>query len=244
MVGTPGEEIVSSDFTDMIVETIEFDPPESSAGLAVTFNHGYKIYVDNAGAGAAASRMWIDGPDNGEFLVGPRVGASNFEQIRLRHDKISGVLGVVLRQDTSGILYLTSSSRRYKREITDHAMDLDALRQLRVVRFKDRTQIEDNAKRIAVEARGEGADVTEADIAQGTAAAEWFVGAIAEEVEELGLTELLTYEDDPDRPGERRSSGFRYELVALGALQLIAEQATRLATLEERVSALEAKGQG
>lgn len=235
MVGTPGEEVLPTDFVNMIVETIEFDPPESSAGLAQIFNHAYKLYVDNTGSGGATTRMWIDGPDDGEMVIGPRAGGNNFSQIRLRHDKISGVLGVVLRQDSTGILYLTSSSRRYKREITDHAIDLDALRRLRVVKFKDRSQIEDAAREIAEAARGVRADVTEADTAQATAEAEWYVGVIAEEVDELGLTELITYEDDPDRPGERRPGGFRYELVALGALQIIAEQEARMRTLEERL---------
>lgn len=241
MVGTPGEEIASSDFANMVVETIEFDPPESSAGIAAKFNHGYTIYVDNTGSGGATTRFWIDGPDDGEFVVGPRTGANNFAQIRLRHDKISGVAGVVLRQDSSGVLYLTSSSRRYKRRITDHAMDLDALRRLRVVKFKDRSQIEDGARRIADETRGKGADIVEADVERATDEGEWYVGVIAEEVDELGLTELVTYEDDPDRPGERRPGGFRYELVALGALQLIQEQAGKMAKLEARLAKLEAQ---
>jgi|SRR5690349_480277 len=244
MVGVPGEEVAPSDFVNMIVETIEFDPPESTAGKAIQFNHAYALYVDNTGSGGASTRMWIDGPDDGEFVVGPRAGGNNFAQIRFRHDKVSGVAGVVLRQDSGGVLYLTSSSRRYKREIIDHSIDLDALRRLRVVSFKDRTQIEDEAKRLAVEARGEGAEVTDGETERATAEAERYVGVIAEEVAELGLTELLTYEDDPDRPGERRPGGFRYELVALGALQIIAEQEARMRTLEERLEALERRAHG
>lgn len=244
MVGIPGEEVAPSDFVNMVVETIEFDPPESSAGKAIQFNHSYALYVDNTGSGGATTRVWFDAPDDSEFVLGPRAGGNNCAQIRLRHDKISGVAGVVLRQDSGGVLYLTSSSRRYKREITDHAIDLDALRRLRVVKFKDRTQIEDGARRIAEEARGEHADITDADTVRATAEAEWFVGVIAEEVEELGLTELLTYEEDPDNPGARRPGGFRYELLALGALQLIAEQADRLSTLEDRLAALEQRGKG
>lgn len=238
MVGVPGEEVVPADFVNMVVETIEFDPPESTAGLAVTFNHAYKVFVDNTGSGGATTRIWIDGPNDGECVIGPRVGADNFSQIRLRHDKISAVLGVVLRQDSNGVLYLTSSSRRYKREITDHAIDLDALRRLRVVRFKDRTSVEDGARALAEAARGERAEATEAEIDQATAEADWCVGVIAEEADELGLSDFVTYEADPDRPGSRRPNGFRYELLGVGALQLIAEQAERLATLEEQVARL------
>lgn len=240
MVGIPGEEVAPSDFANMIVETIEFDGPESSAGLAQTFNHGYKTYVDNTGSGGATTRMWVDAPDDGEFVLGPRAGGNNCAQIRFRHDKISAVAGVVLRQDSGGVLYLTSSSRRYKREITDHAIDLDALRRLRVVHFKDLTSISDAARRLAEARGGDHADVTEADIEQATAEADWCLGVIAEEVDELGLSDFVTYEDDPDRPGERRPSGFRYELLGVGALQLIAEQEARMRTLEKRLAALEA----
>lgn len=248
MVGTPGEEIVPSDFANMIVETIEFDPPESTGSIAAKFNHNYTIYVDNTGSGGATTRMWIDGPDDGEFVAGPRAGGNNFSQIRLRHDKISAVAGVVLRQDSGGVLYLTSSSRRYKREITDHVIDLDALRRLRVVHFKDLTSIDDAARRLAEARGGDHADVTDADVEQATAEADWCLGVIAEEVDELGLSDFVTYEDDPARPGERRPNGFRYELLGVGALQLIAEQEARMRTLEERLAALEgaqgAKQQG
>jgi len=239
MVGTPGEEIAPADFANMVVETLEFDPAESSGSVTAKFNHAYQIYVDNTGSAGSTTRFWIDGPDDGEFTAGPRTGANNFAQIRLRHDKVSGVAGVVLRQDSGGVLYLTSSSRRYKREITGHAMDLEALRRLRVVRFKDRTLIEDRAAALAEEIHGPGAPPDDDDVRQATAGADWYVGVIAEEVEELGLTELLTYEDDPDAPGRQRVNGFRYEIVALGALQIIAEQEERLATLEARVTALE-----
>jgi hypothetical protein len=244
MVGTPGEEIAPSDFANMIVESIEFDGPESSAGKAIQFNHSYAMYIDNTGSGGATTRMWFDAPDDAEFVLGPRAGGNNCAQIRLRHDKISAVAGVVLRQDSGGVLYLTSSSRRYKREITDHTIDLDALRRLRVVHFKDLTSIDDAARRLAETRDGERADVTEADVAQATAEADWCLGVIAEEVDELGLSDFVTYEDDPSRPGERRPNGFRYELLGVGALQLIAEQAEQVRTLEERLAALEERVYG
>lgn len=234
--GVPGEDLTP--LVDVDFDTIVLGPTPSSSCLHMSFNGDYGIYSDNAGSGGNNTRLWISAPNDGEVLIGPRGGSDFLGQVRIKHDKVSGVAGVVLRQDSTGILYLTSSSRRYKLDITDHEIDLEALRRLRVVRFKDRTQIEDQARRIATEARGAHEAVTEADVEQATAEGEWYVGVIAEEVEELGLTELLTYEDDPEHPGARRPGGFRYELVALGALQLIEEQADRLATLEEQVARL------
>lgn len=244
--GVAGEEITP--LTDVDFDSVTITPTVAAGANAqvLSFNNSYAFWADNAGSGGDNTRLWLDTPDNGEVIIGPRAGGSNLGQIRLRHDKVSGVLGVVLRQDSGGILYLTSSSRRYKLDITDHQMDLDALRRLRVVKFKDRTQIETLAETYAAEKIANIADPgvrpTEEEFARALADAPWYVGVIAEEVEELGLSELITYEDDPDRPGEQRPGGFRYELVALGALQLIEEQEKRIATLEERLDRIEQQG--
>lgn len=235
-VGVPGEEVSPSDFVSVDFDLVTIGPTPSSSAAAIALNGGYTLYSDNAGAGANNTRVWLDAPDDGEVIIGPRSGGSNLAQIRLRHDKISGVLGVVLRQDTNGVLYLTSSSRRYKLEIQDHDIDLDALARLRVVHFKDRTQIEDAARRIAPDPH---VDPTDAEYARAQAEAPWYMGVIAEEVDELGLSEFVTYEDDPDNPGQQRANGFRYELVALGALQLIRRQDQRIDALEQRLAAME-----
>jgi len=56
----------------------------SSANLQVTFAEDYKIYADNIGSGSDNSRLWIDSPNNGEIVLGPR-GSSEFaHQMRLR----------------------------------------------------------------------------------------------------------------------------------------------------------------
>jgi hypothetical protein len=235
--GVPGEEItpiVTADF-----DQLSLTPTPSAASVIMAFNGGYNVYCDNAGAGGNNTRLWIDGPASGEVLIGPRVGTDYLGQIRLKHNKISAVAGVALRQDSNGVLYLTSSSRRYKTEIEDYELDLEALRRLRVVRFKERGMIADTARGYAQE-RGEQ-QATEADVARATDNVQWCLGAIAEEVEELGLVELVTYEEDPERPGEQRASGIRYELFGLAAFQLIQAQADRIDRLEQRLAALEAR---
>jgi hypothetical protein len=217
----------------------------------MALNGGYNVYSDNAGAGADNTRMWIDGPNDGEFLVGPRGGADNFFQIRLRHDKISAVSGVVLRQDSAGVLYLTSSSRRYKTLISPLQIDLDALRKIEVVHFKERPTIADLAVgyarerafatgRVNHDGEPERLDPTEAEIARATEAAPWCLGVIAEEIDELGLTDFVCY--SPDENGAMRPESFRYELAGLGALQLVASLEERVKRLEERLAKAEGEG--
>jgi hypothetical protein len=235
-IGVPGEEIVPIVTADVDQLSITPTVAAGASSTALIFNNAYQIFVDNAGVGGNSTRLWLDTPNDGELVLGPRAGADNLGQVRIRHDKISGVLGVVLRQDSGGILYLTSSSRRYKVGITDHELDLDALRQIRSVRFRDLTGIKDAAI-AAAEARGEVP--TDADVEAATEGASWYYGAIAEEVHELGLTELVTYEDDPDHPGRQRPNGLRYELFGLAAMQLVRDQAARIDALEARLAALE-----
>jgi hypothetical protein len=233
--GVPGEEItpiVTADF-----DQLSLTPTPSAASIIMALNGGYNVYCDNAGAGGNNTRLWIDGPASGEVLIGPRVGTDYLGQIRLKHNKSTASAGVVLRQDTNGVLYLTSSSRRYKTEIEDYRMDLEALRRLRVVRFKERGMIADAARGYAQE-RGDQ-QATEADVTRATDNAQWCLGAIAEEVDELGLVELVTYEDDPERPGEQRANGLRYEMFGLAAFQLIQAQAERIDSLEKRIDQME-----
>jgi len=56
----------------------------SSNNLQVQFAEGYSIHADNDGTGSDSSRLWFHGPDEGEFIVGPRAGGNNFANIRLR----------------------------------------------------------------------------------------------------------------------------------------------------------------
>ena len=49
---------------------------------------GYAIFSDNASSGYGGStRLWIDGPNNGSIVLGPRAGASILNNIRIRASK-------------------------------------------------------------------------------------------------------------------------------------------------------------
>ena len=56
----------------------------SSANLLINLAENYKVYADNDGAGSDSTRLWIDGPDGGECVIGPRTGGNSFGNIRLR----------------------------------------------------------------------------------------------------------------------------------------------------------------
>jgi hypothetical protein len=68
---------------------LDFDGTNQSASnQLIDFPHGYTLNVDNAGNGTDNSRIWIHGPEEGECVIGPRVGANSFDRVRLRADTI------------------------------------------------------------------------------------------------------------------------------------------------------------
>jgi hypothetical protein len=225
MVGTPGEPIDPADFANLIVETIELDPSESAAALAVQFNHAYAIYVDNTGSGGNNTRMWIDGPDLGEFTVGPRAGGASFGSIRLRTNATTAS-AATCNIDTGGVIRRSTSSIRYKTDVQPHEIDLDALRSLRVVTFLARNEVEEH-DRWAERAAVGGDPEPEPTVRR-------YVGVIAEEVHEAGLTEFVAYHDETGEP-----DSVMYDRFVLGALQLIERQAARIDGLERRIAAVE-----
>lgn len=56
----------------------------STGSRQLVFNEGYSFYADNTGTGTALNRLWLDTPDQGEVVIGPRAGAAYLYDIRLR----------------------------------------------------------------------------------------------------------------------------------------------------------------
>jgi hypothetical protein len=227
MVGTPGETVDPDDFANLIVETIELDPPESAASQAVKFNHGYSFYIDSSGAGGNNTRIWLDGPAGGEAIIGPRGGSDNFGSIRLRTNATTAS-AATCNIDTSGIIRRSTSSLKYKQDVADYRFDLDAVRSMRIVDFLARNEVaaHEQWQRDQVA----GADPTPEPVVRR------YVGVIAEEVHDAGLTELVAYHDETGEP-----DGVMYDRISLAALQLVKEQADRIDALERRLAAIEGR---
>ncbi len=198
------------------IGTLTVDPAAGSSALAIQFNHGYAIYVDNTGTGSANSRWWLDMLDDAQVVIGPRSGTAFIHDLRFRTDATTATAANAFIDSSTYQFRRSTSSRRYKTSIEDTAIDLEKLRRLRVVKFQDRGQYEEM-----------GDD------------APWYVGLIAEEVDELGLTEFVSYQTTED--GGRRPDGIQYDRIVVGLLQLLLEQEKRMASFEERLSALEEK---
>lgn len=181
---------------------IQLTPAQGASSRAVSFNHGYAVFVDNAGAGSAANRWWLDTPSGGEVIIGPRGGSSFLGQIRLRTNATTSLgANTVLDGD---ILKKSTSSIRYKVNVEDVDWEQQLLLQLRPVKFNDRREHEEKGD-----------------------SARQYVGLIAEEVHELGLTEFVYY-DEQNRP-----DGVQYDRLTVALLSIVKDLAERVARLEE-----------
>lgn len=182
--------------------TTTISPTASAGAQHLVFNEGYSVYADNTGAGASNSRLWIDAPDNGQVVIGPRAGAQALEDLRLRTDATTASAANMFIDSASYKISRSTSSLKYKQDVEDLSLDLDAVRQLRPVRFHDKGEMTSDP-----------------------ANARWYVGLIAEEVEALGLTEFVTYMNgEPD--------ALMYDRFCVALLLLLQNVEARVSALE------------
>jgi len=73
---------------DTMTGTLAFNKTLSSANKLLDLQQGYAVYSDNTG-GSNGTRLWIDAPNGGEVVIGPRAGANFLNDIRLRSQVIS-----------------------------------------------------------------------------------------------------------------------------------------------------------
>jgi hypothetical protein len=189
-------------------------PTTGTASQAMAFNHSYRVYVDNINTeGAAGSRFWLDVPNGGDVVIGPRSSSSWIRDLRLRTDLTTSSSANLFINSASGTIARFTSAQRYKTDIVDLALDLAAVRALRPVRYRDRGEVD----RDGDEARTH-------------------VGFIAEEVDELGLGEFVHYRDTEDGPVP---DGIQYDRIVVAQHMLIADLEARVAALAARLDALE-----
>lgn len=209
-----GQPFDAADLDNLDTDFVGIHPTSSSSAKSLEFNEGYSVWADNTGTGTANSRLWVDCPDGGQVVVGPRAGASLLTDVRWRTGATTASAANLFIDSSTYQIKRSTSSRRYKVSIEDATVDLEKLRQLRVVRFQDRGEHEEL-----------GDD------------APWYVGLIAEEVDELGLKEFVAYQRTED--GKLRPDSIQYDRIVVGLLQLARQQDDRLADMEARLVALE-----
>lgn len=122
----------------------------------------------------------------------------------------AGTGNALVLNSGNGRVQTVSSSRRYKEDIEDHQVDLDAILQLRGRSWRDR-----------------------AEAAENPGTTNRYAGLIAEEVHDLGLTEAVLY--DPD--GAPRNIQDRPLIV--GLIQLAQRQQAQIDALTARLDALD-----
>lgn len=79
-----------------VTASISATPPVGVDSRAILFNHAYRLNVDNTGVGSAGTRLWLDAPDGGEVVLGPRTGAYSLDRLRLRsrNTVVEGAVGI------------------------------------------------------------------------------------------------------------------------------------------------------
>lgn len=108
----------------------------------------------------------------------------------------------------NGTLSRSTSSRRYKQDIADVEIDPAPVRQLRSRTWRDKAEVEADPE-------------TE----------RWYVGLIAEEVDELGLGQFVEYDD------EGRPESISYDRLSVALLAVVKDQERRLSAIEARLAA-------
>jgi hypothetical protein len=184
---------------------------------ATGVNVGY-VWGDNAVVGIGSSAagnvplvFWTAGNEkarieaNGNFGVGTNTPATRFHvNGTIRYTNRPAAATVTLiGYDVNGDLTNSSSSLRYKHDIQTYDKGLEIVKQLRPVSFKF---------------NGEGREN---------------IGFIAEEVDELGLTEVMLYDE------EGKPDGVLYSNMVSLLTKALQEAVLKIETLETRIEALE-----
>lgn len=218
-IGSGGLDV---DGTSNFDEVVTFSPTAGANAQALAFNHAYGVFADNVAVdGGAGSRLWVDSPNGGDVIIGPRNGADLIGQLRLRTGATTAGAANMHISVSSYQIYRSTSSLKYKVDVEDLDIDLDAVRQLRPVRFRDRGEVE-----------------------RDPSTTQTYVGLIAEEVDALNLPEFVAYMEN-EETGERTPDGVQYDRITVASLMLIAEledtvadQAAQITALQDSLAAL------
>jgi hypothetical protein len=194
--------------------------------------------VDEFGIQSAAGKNLVlrttDYEDSVELLgAGGQFGIVRDGGAKVRSTTIAGVSGSpgtsgapVYIRTSSGNMFISSSSRRYKTNITD-ARELPGLLDVSVRTWQDKADVE-LAERLKEFRKGTGEGPVPQSLADAEVDAPRNFGAVAEEVDELGLTELVRY-DAYGRP-----DGLLYEMFGVALIPEIRKLRDRITELERQ----------
>ena len=211
---------------------IVLNPPSGIGTAAIYFTRGESMGANDAAIwrlgystgrsplklrGANGEGIVVDGGNNvfsGNVSVDGILGSAGELQagsyIRYFNAPTSGVSNAnVYLNPNNGLMARMTSSRRYKRNIADWSADPEAVLALQPRTWQANTPLE--------------GDDPEA----------WFVGFVAEEVHELGLTELVQYDED----GE--PDALHYATFSVAQQAVLRKHEEEIASLLARVEQLE-----
>lgn len=151
----------------------------ASGAIRITTNNAY--FQGSTTGGAAQAVIGVGGDDNTyvQFKSGQSFRASDgssnllvlsstsFASSPIYSNTTGSAANVFV--DSAGVLYRSTSSIKYKRDVEDYTRGLDALMSLRPVFYKGKSEADGDKQ---------------------------FAGLIAEEVHEAGLTEFVQYDKD------------------------------------------------
>ena len=211
---------------------IVLNPPSKIGTAAIYFTRGESMGANDAAIwrlgyttgrsplklrGANGEGIVVDGGNNvfsgnvsvdGTLGAGGEISAGGY--IRYFNAPTSGVSNAnVYLNPNNGLMARMTSSRRYKRNIADWSADPEAVLALQPRTWQANTPLE--------------GDDPEA----------WFVGFVAEEVHELGLTELVQYDEDG------KPDALHYATFSVAQQAVLRKHEEEIADLMARVEQLE-----
>jgi hypothetical protein len=183
----------------------------NESGLYVDVSNNMELAVRNGsgtltGAIRSAGDSYVNSA-TGNFGVGTNAPATTLHSNGTIRYTNRPAAGTItaIGFDTNGDLKASSSSLRYKYDIADYNKGLDVVNQLRPVLFKFNGETREN------------------------------IGFVAEEIDTLGLTEIMLY-DEQDRP-----EGVLYSNMVSLLTKAIQELSAALDAAESRIADLEAR---
>ena len=180
-----------------------------TANVTVIPPYNYPLFLQPDGGRVVIGNYVDSNPNaklavNGQFVVNGAVGGTNLIIVTNLPGTGTGGTRPLIYNTTSGVITYQTSSLKYKKDVEPFHDDFSKLLKVNLKQFRYK-------------------DSNEKDF-----------GYIAEELEQLGLRNLVFYKDNqPD--------GVMYEKIPLYLLEIIKDQQSQIDQLKERLNKLELK---